>query len=296
MKQRRFAFPALSFLLALVFSCFLNAGLMEEDLTGQDTSGPPSRKPTPWEEVVRIMGGDVPQGRNVADILSPLPSDTTTRRMDSLGPQRFVNIYELADRQVKRVMRDISRARLRELSRRGKIKQKNVALLLGAETGGLEGSEFFDVPPVPGGSFQALLDYVEYGALLAGGRGYTLDKADRDRLSRSLKISLAASARQTRRQYRDFDLVWSIVRREHVCAGEQERKEQVPGMLWLYHQLWKTGSIQWLPPVSAEMEERISNEGGALFLSARQESAAMPSSLAVVCRWRCEGASRTFDE
>jgi|GEM_PF-5509410 len=297
MKKRRSVFPALAFLLALVFSCFLNAGLMEEDLTGQDTSGSRSRKLSPWEEVAKIMGGRVPQGRSVADILGPLPSDTITRRMDSLGPERFINVYELADRPVKRVMRDISRARLRELSRRGEAQKNDVELLLGAETGGIAGSEFFDVPPVPGESFKALVDYMEYGAELVGGRGYILDEEDRGRLSRSLKISLAASTRQTRRQYRDFDLVWAIVRRKHVCAGEQEREKQVPGMLWLYHQLWRTGGIQWLPSVSPDMEERVRKEGGALFLSARQESASMPSSLAVLCRWRCsKGASRTFDE
>ncbi len=273
-----------------ILSGLLSAGLVEEDLK-PGSSGQKASSSSFEDELIKVMGGDVPDGRSVAELLGPLPSDTVFRRLDSLSPSRFATIYELADRSKKRVMRDLCRARLRELSRREVVSKSGVAALLGKEGAGLPGSEFFEIPAIPGESYRALLDYMEYSAKSAGGAGYSMDKESRKLLERSLRVSLAISTREGRAQYRDFDLVWAAVRREYVCAQEGERKQLGAGMLWLYRQLRRACGMEWLPPVSSELDKRISEEGGALFLSARKESAALPPSLAVITRWRCESKS-----
>ncbi|MFO8055871.1 MAG: hypothetical protein R6V10_01065 [bacterium] len=271
-------------LFIFVLSGFLCAGLVEEDLGGEDK---PSQPGSSWERLISIMGGEVPAGRSVQDVLGPLPSDTVYRRLDSLTPSGFVTAHELAGQAKRRVMSDLARARLRELSRRGEVSRSDVDLLLGAEGSGLPGSEFFGIPSVPAEAYEALLDYLEYGAELAAGPGYAWDNDSRERLDRSLQASLAVSTRQTRRQYRDFDLVFAIVRREYVCADEDKKKEMRAGMLWLYHQLRGAAGMEWLPAVSPELEERIRKEAGSLFMSARKESASLPATVGVLTRWRC---------
>lgn len=268
--------PGTFFMAALILSVVVWAG--------EDAKPRVSNEPA-WRAVFLLIDAKLPDDKSLAEILGPLPADTTALKLGSQTPEQFAVLYQASIERVQLVMWLSARARLRELSRRDVLDQSVVDSLLGPQPAGVRGSEFFGIPSVPSSSYHALLSYLEFAAANIPGGGYEPTEQGREKINRALQASLAVSSPETRLQYRDFDVVWSSALKEYMCQGEGESLR--PGLLWLYHQIHDASGLDWLPEISDDLKKMVEAEGGAFFLIARKESESMPDSLAGVTRWRC---------
>ncbi len=238
-----------------------------------------------WVKVLRIAGAELDDDFDPAGVLGPLPSDSEVVKEGSLTPAAFAELYDKSGPMIKRTMKNSARSRLRELSRRGDVPFSSVAALIGWETMGVHGSKTYGIAPVPGESYEALKDYISFCVSKIPGFGRGLTIPERERLDRSLQVSLAVSSQEVRLQFSDFDVVWANASRHYYCSGENE--ELLPGMLWLYGQIREPSGLEFLPQLPLDLKEKAAEEKGELFAKARSDSERMPSSIAAITFFPC---------
>lgn len=264
----------------------LPAGPVPPAASVPQASSPAERGETEWRAVLELIPARLPPEKKFSEVLGPLPKEGEARSAGSLTPAEFLKRYQSAKEETRLLMRRSARARFRELGRRGVVKAERVAELMGPEPAGVHGSRFFGMPPVPLESYRALLNYLQYVAVILPGSRYEPSPENQRKLDRALQASLALTSPAGRLQYADFDVVWSAVLRETACAGEKRRSLR-PGIVWLYLQMREAAALDFLPPVPEDLARTARAEGGALFAQAREESRNLPPSLAALTVWRC---------
>jgi hypothetical protein len=271
---------------AVFFICagFFMSALLPSGIIAQEDAALESA----WRDVLEIGGAQVPAGAGLGGIVGPLPSDDELLRRGGLTTADFLSAFRSSDKETQQAMGRFVRARLRELARRGVLDGNRVDALLGPEPAGVRGSSFFGIPPIPGDSYQAMMDYILVAAAMIPGSSYEPSLEDREKLDRSLQASFAISSPRVRRQYMDFDVVWTTARMELMCASDRERDSLAPDLLWLYVEIIGSAGLDWLPAPPADLREKILLQGSGLFARAREESRSMPDSLAAVTAYRCE--------
>jgi hypothetical protein len=255
-------------------------------LTAAETAQAPAGDEKAWRELFALTGGKLPEGKTMTELVGPLPGDSALAAAGCLPPRTWADRYQRAPEASQLVMRRGMMARLRDLARWDLVNPAVVEQLLGPEGPGVNGSEFFGMPPVPGAAYRALVNYLEYAAERVPGEGYQPSAADEARIGRALQASLALSSADGRLQYHNFDVVWSNVLKDQDCAGPRQA-ELLPGVLWLYVQLRASVGLDFLPTVSADLQAKIDADNGRRFTAAREEAAALPDSLAALTCWRC---------
>ena len=266
------------------------AQLTETDLTKEPA--PAAVEPSPdeaaWQAVLGLGGAKFTDKQSVAALLGPLPTEDELKTAGSFTPSAFMALHDQASAPVREAMAVQVRARLRELDRREALKAGGVDALLGREGDGVAGSKLYEIPPIPAESFTALVTYLELSAAMVSGGSWRADPGLHRKVEDQLRVSLAVSSADGRRQYRDFDVVFALVRREMALTTEAERRALLPGLVWLYGQVRGPAGLSLLPEVPAGLKEAAAAEGGAWFSRARQESESMPSSLAALTIWPAE--------
>ena len=234
--------------------------------------------PDGWSKIFSLFGSTLSENE-----LKVIVSNLTKTNDDIKGTSEFLYIYKSADKEKKSLMLSSAKAKLRELSRRNPLIEDDVNKILGPEEAGVNGSQFFGVPEIPGESYNALLDYMEFAAWSIPGNDYKSTQESRQKLDRAMQATFALSPPETRLQYIDFNVVYSIIRRENLCAGP--RKNQA--IFWLYLKYQQTSAFSWLPSLPPDIEEIVNLEGGPLFSQAKTESKNMPPDISSILVWDC---------
>jgi hypothetical protein len=270
------------FIAVLIIFVFPSGNIAREGGRPAD-SGLESR----WMEILKIAGADPPEGAKADAVLGPLPSDDELKSGGGLSTGEFIDAFN-SPNAARGLMRDFARARLRELGRRGFLDSVAVEAVLGPEPRGVSGSRFFMIPPIPGDSFQTLIDYILAAALAVPGGDYMPSLDDRLKIDRALQASFAISSPRVRMQYMDFDVVWTTAQMELSCARSEKRASLTHDMIWLYLQVKDSAGLDRLPSPPDRAAEKILDQGSGLFSRAREISRTMPESLAAVTAWKCE--------
>jgi hypothetical protein len=201
------------FIAVLIIFVFPSGNIAREGGRPAD-SGLESR----WMEILKIAGADPPEGAKADAVLGPLPSDDELKSGGGLSTGEFIDAFN-SPNAARGLMRDFARARLRELGRRGFLDSVAVEAVLGPEPRGVSGSRFFMIPPIPGDSFQTLIDYILAAALAVPGGDYMPSLDDRLKIDRALQASFAISSPRVRMQYMDFDVVWTTAQRHDLALS-----------------------------------------------------------------------------
>jgi len=243
-----------------------------------------------WQELLEIAGANLPPDIDLEKTFGPLPGQQELHDAGCMTPPEFLFHYRSAGDRSRRIMQLFAAARMRELSRRGLLSGQAKALLA-PEPPGVSGSEFFGIPPIPGDAYSALLNYLQSAAEMIPGAGYKSSQASREMIDRHLQASLALSSTQARAQYADFDVVWSEVLIETVCAGRGSEKSMAPGLLWLYNELRVPAGLDFLPAVPESMQSEVEKEAGELFQRARIRARDLKPGLAALTDLPCRPAT-----
>ncbi len=192
--------------------------------------------------------------------------------------------YDLAGPELQQAMRFAVIGVFREISRRAPNTPAGQAagFLLPADPQAVAGSEFFEIPTIGEGSYNAIERYLlNCAQLIEPGFG-PLTEDQQTALGRNLMNSFAVSSTGLRQQYRTFDAEYGLAYLAYQC-GSSDRSD----FLSLYAAVVQSAELTMLPKARAAIPV-ISRD--SIWAAARQSVYHMPDSFAALQEVSCNRA------